>query len=100
MDEGTLQEITRILTDFAAAKSSTQLLDIHGPAQEGSNFRWRLSSNRYKEVSVVVETKKPMFGKPALSGIGVFGLGVSKTLKPKLQDLRDYLATAELTPVR
>jgi hypothetical protein len=100
MDVITLQEITRVLTEFAAAKSSTQMLDVQGPAQEGSNFRWSIISNRYKEVNVVAATKKPIFGKPALSGIGVFGMGDSRTLKPNLQDLQDYLKTAELTLVR
>jgi hypothetical protein len=55
-----LQELTRILTEFAATK----------------------------------------FGKPALSGIEIFGMGDNKTLKPSMKDLQDYLATAELALVR
>lgn len=100
MDASMLQEMTRILTEFAAAKSSAQTLDVQGPAQEGSNFRWRIISNRYKEVTVVAATKKPIFGKSALSGIEVYGLGASKALKPNMTDLQDYLETAELTLVR
>jgi hypothetical protein len=41
-----------------------------------------------------------MFGKPALSGIEIFGMGDNTTLKPSMKDLQDYLATAELTLVR
>ena len=100
MDAKMLQEMTRILTEFAATKSSAQALEVHGPAQEGSNFRWRMISNRYKEVTVVAATKKPMFGKPALSGIEIFGMGDSKMLKPSMKDLQDYLETAELTLAR
>ena len=100
MDAKMLQEMTRILTEFAATKSSAQTLDVQGPSQEGSNFRWRMISNRYKEVTVVAATKKSLFGKPALSGIEIFGMGDNKTLKPSMKDLQDYLATAELTLVR
>ena len=100
MDAKMLQEMTRILTEFAATKSSAQTLTVQGPAQEGSNFRWRIISNRYKEVTVVAATKKPIFGKPALSGIEIFGMGDSKLLKPSMKDLQDYLDTAELTLVR
>lgn len=100
MDAKMLQEMTRILTEFAATKSSAQTLEVQGPSQEGSNFRWRIISNRYKEVTVVAATKKPLFGKAALSGIEVFGMGANKTLQPTIKDLQDYLATAELTLVR
>jgi hypothetical protein len=47
MDAKMLQEMTRILTEFAATKPSAQTLEVQGPAQEGSNFRWRMISNRY-----------------------------------------------------
>ena len=100
MDAKMLQEMTRVLTEFAATKFSAEVLEVQGPAQEGSNFRWRLISNRYKEVTVVAATNKAMFGKPKLSGIDVFGLGDNKSLKPDLKDLQDYLETAELTLVR
>ncbi len=100
MDAKILQEMTRILTEFAATKSSAQTLEVQGPSQEGSNFRWRMISNRYKEVTIVAATKKAMFGKPALSAIEIFGMGDSKTLKPSMKGLQDYLETAELTLVR
>ena len=100
MDTSILQEITRILTEFAATKFSAQVLEVQGPVQEGSNYRWRIVSNRYKEVTVLVSTKKSLFGKPAMARIEVYGLGETKALKPKLKDLQDFLGKAELKAVR
>jgi len=100
MDKSPLDEITRILTEFAATKFSAQVLEVKGPVQEGSSYRWRIVSNRYKEVTVVASTKKSLFGKPSLSGIEVHGLGDTKTLKPDLKDLQDFLGQAELVAVR
>ena len=100
MDTSLQQEITRILTEFAATKFSAQVLEVKGPVQEGSSYRWRIVSNRYKEVTVLVSTKKSLFGKPSLSGIEVYGLGETKALKPNLKDLQDFLGTAELVAVR
>lgn len=100
MDASLLQEITRILTEFAAAKFSAQVLEVKGPAQEGPNYRWRIISNRYKEITIVLAAKKSLFGKSSPSGIEVYGLGETKTLKPNLQNLQDFLGQAELTTVR
>lgn len=92
-----LQEITRILTEFAATKFSAQVLEVKGPIQEGAIYRWRIVSNRYKEVTVVARTKKSFLGKPSVSGIELYGLGETTMLKPELKDLQVFLATAELT---
>jgi len=100
MEKSVLDETTRILTEFALTKFSAHVLEVQGPVQEGSNFRWRIVSNRYKEVTILLTTKKPLFGKPALSGIEVYGLGETKTLKPDLKDLQGFLGTAELVAVR
>jgi hypothetical protein len=100
MDTSLQQEITQILTGFALTKFSAQVLEVKGPVQEGSSYRWRIVSNRYKEVTVLASTKKSLFGKTALSGIEVYGLGDTKTLKPDLKNLQDFLETAELVPVR
>jgi hypothetical protein len=100
MDANFLHEITRILTEFALTKFSAQVLEVKGPVQEGSSYRWRIVSNRYKEVTVVASTKKSLFGKPSLSSIEVYGLGETKALKSDLQDLQDFLGKAELTAVR
>ena len=97
MDTSLLDETTRILTEFALTKFSAQVLEVKGPIQEGSSYRWRIVSNRYREVTVVVSTKKSLFGKPSLSGIEVYGLGDTKRLKPDLKDLQDFLGKAELT---
>jgi hypothetical protein len=99
MGTSLLDETTRILTEFAATKFSAQVLEVKGPVQEGSSYRWRIVSNRYREVTVVVSTKKSMFGKPSLSGIEVYGLGETKALKPNLQELQDFLGKAELTAI-
>jgi len=100
MDQSVLDEVTKILTEFALTKFSAQVLEVKGPVQEGSGFRWRIVSNRYKEVTVAVSTKKALFGKPALSGIEIYGLGDTKRLKPDLKELQDFLGQAELVPVR
>jgi len=94
------QEITRVLTEFAATKFSAQVLTVVGPMQEGSSYRWRIVSNRYREVTVMASIKKALFGKPALSSIEVYGLGETVTLKPNVQDLQDYLDKAELLSLR
>jgi hypothetical protein len=100
MDTSLQEETTRILTEFALTKFSAQVLEVKGPIQEGSSYRWRIVSNRYREVTVVVSTKKSLFGKPSLSGIEVYGLGETKALKPNLEDLQDFLGKAELVAVR
>ena len=99
MDTSLLDETTRILTEFALTKFSAQVLEVKGPIQEGSSYRWRIVSNRYREVTVVVSTKKSLFGKPSLSGIEVYGLGETKALKADLKDLQDFLGKAELTAI-
>jgi len=100
MDTRLLDETTQILTEFARTKFSAQVLEVQGPVQEGSNYRWRIVSNRYKEVTVLLATKKPLFGKVAPSGIEVYGLVETKALKPNLKDLQDFLGKAELMAVR
>ena len=100
MDTSPQQEITQMLTTFAATKFSAQVLQVIGPLQEGSSYRWRIVSNRYKEVTIMAAIKKALFGKPSLSSIEVYGLGETATLKPNLQDLQDFLDKAELTSLR
>lgn len=100
MEKSVLDETTRIVTDFARTKFSAQVLDVQGPIQEGSSYRWRIVSNRYKEVTILLTTKKALFGKPSLSAIEIYGLGQTKALKPTLKDLEEFLAKADLTAVR
>jgi hypothetical protein len=100
METSFLEEITRILTEFAATKFSAQVLEVKEPVREGSSYRWRIVSNRYKEVTVLAVSKKALFRKPSLSGIEIYGLGETKALKPNLQDLQDFLGKAELVAVR
>jgi hypothetical protein len=99
MDNKVLQDITRVLTEFAATKFSAQVLEVKGPIQEGAIYRWRIVSNRFKEVTVVAKTKKSFLGQPSLAGIEVYGLGETTMLKPNMQDLQDFLAKADLKTV-
>ncbi len=100
MDKSLLDETTRILTEFARTKFSAQVLEVQGPIQEGASYRWRIVSNRYKEVTVLLTTKKPLFGRSALAGFEVYGFGGTKALEPNLKDLQDFLGKAELAAVR
>ena len=94
MDASFLQEVTRILTEFAGAKFSAQALEVKGPVQEGSNYRWRIVSNRFREVTAVLATKKSFLGKAALVGFEVHGLGETKALKPNLKDTAGLLGAS------
>ena len=59
MDANFLQEATRILTQFAGTKFSAQALEVKGPVQEGSNYRWRIISNRFREVMPRRQPRNP-----------------------------------------
>ena len=96
MDKGILDEITKILTQFALTKFSAQALEVKGPVREGSSYRWRIVSTRYKEVTVLLKTRKLPFSKPSLTAIEVFGLTEKRALKPNLKDLQDFLENSEL----
>jgi hypothetical protein len=96
MEDIVIQEITRTLAQFAGAKFATQVLAVKGPVQDGSNYRWRLVSKPYNEVTVLVSTRKPQFGRTSLSSIAVHGLQTTRPLRPDLGDLQEFLRTAEL----
>jgi hypothetical protein len=100
MNTNDISEVTRVLTEFAASKFSAEVLTVKGPVREGSSYIWRIVSNRFKEVTVVVKTNKSLFGKPSLSSMEVYGLGESKASQPNLQELKDFLDQAELSGVR
>ena len=96
MNQGTLDEITRILTEFALKKFSIKALEVRGPVQEGSRYRWRIVSTRYKEVTVLLKTRKLPFSKPTMTAIEVYGFKEQESLQPTVQGLRDSLGKAEL----
>jgi hypothetical protein len=100
MDKAFLDAVTKILNDFALTKFSAQVLELKGPIQEGPSYRWRLMSNRYKEVTVLLVTKKLFFGKPSAASFEIYGLEDRKKLGPTLEELQACLETAELEPVR
>ncbi len=98
MDKGVLDEITKILSEFSLTKFSAQALEVKGPIREGSNYRWRILSTRYKEVTVLLKTKSFPFTKPTLKSIEIYGLTETRELQPNLEDLRAFLEKAELIP--
>jgi len=98
MDKGFLEAITQALSEFAQAKFSSQVLELKGPVQEGLSYRWRLISTRYKEVTILLVTKRAIFSKPAPERFEVYGFEKPLDLPPKVEDLRSFLSHAELTP--
>jgi hypothetical protein len=96
---GMLDEITKILTEFALTKFTVNALEVKGPVQEGSKYRWRIVSTRYKEVTVLLKTRKLPFSKPTMTSLELYGLREQKVLKPDLRSLQDALQGAELVPV-
>jgi hypothetical protein len=96
---GIVDEITKILTEFALQKFPVKALEVKGPVHEGAKYRWRIVSTRYKDVTVVLSAKKLLFQKLFLQSIHIWGTTEDRQLKPNLDDLRAYLATAELVPV-
>lgn len=90
--------ITKILTDFALTKFPVKALEVRGPVKEGNKYRWRIVSTRFKEVTIVLNTKKPLFGKPEMQSIEVFGTSEDRQLKPNLEDVQAYFEAAELRP--
>ena len=93
-----VDNITAILTEFALTKFPVQALEVKGPFKEGTSYRWRIVSTRFKEVIVVLRTRKPLFRKLELQAIEVFGTTEDRKLEPNLEDVRAYLEEAELVP--
>ncbi len=96
MRQETLNEITKVLTEFAQKKFSIKALEVRGPVQEGSRYRWRILSTRYKEVTVLLKTRRLLFSKPSMTAIEIYGFKEQKSLQPTIQGLRDSLENAEL----
>ena len=100
MDQGFLDAVTKTLSEFARAKFSSQVLELKGPVKEGLSYRWRLMSTRYREVTVLLVTKKPIFGKPSAARFEVYGFEGTKDLEPKVETLQSFLSHSELAPIR
>lgn len=94
-----VDEITKILQEFALTKFPVKALEVRGPVNEGTSYRWRIKSTRFHEVTVVLKTKKPLLGKPRMQAIEVYGTRQDGELAPNLQALRTYFETAELVSV-
>jgi hypothetical protein len=91
-----VEDITKILTDFALTKFPVKALEVRGPVKEGVKYRWRIVSTRFKEVTVVLHTRKPLFGKLEMHSVEVYGTTEDRELKPNLEDVRAYFEHAEL----
>ncbi len=100
MDAAFLTKVTEVLREFEQAKFASQVLEMSGPDKEGVNYRWRLVSTRYREVTVLLVTKKHFMGKPTPERFEVFGVGGTKEVAPDPAALQTFLATAELTLAR
>ena len=100
MDKSFLDAVTKILNEYALTKFSAQVLELKGPVQEGLSYRWRLISTRYKEVTVLLVTKKLFLGKVTAASFEVYGLEERKKLGPTLQELQSFLGKAELAAIR
>jgi hypothetical protein len=96
---GMIDEISKVLTEFALAKFPVNALEVKGPVQEGSRYRWRIVSTRYNDVTVLLKTRKLPFSKPTMTSLELYGLREQKVLKPDLRSLQDALQGAELVPV-
>ena len=95
MDTGFLDAVTKMLNEFTLNKPS-QVMELVGPVKQGLSYRWRLMSNRYREVTVLLVTKKPFMGKPAPERFEVYGLGSTQALGPTLEELQTFLGKSEL----
>jgi hypothetical protein len=97
---GMIDEITQVLTEFALTKFPVNALEVKGPVQEGSKYRWRIVSTRFKEVTVLLKTRKLPFSKRKMVSLELYGVKVQKVLKPDLQSLKDALQGEDLVPLR
>ncbi|MCE5259430.1 MAG: hypothetical protein LLG44_10335 [Chloroflexi bacterium] len=96
---GVIDDITKILTEFALTKFPVKALEVIGPLSERKSYRWRITSTRYKEITVLAKTSGALFSKPGLKEISIYGTTHERTLKPNLEDLKAYLDIAELVPI-
>jgi hypothetical protein len=96
MDTGFLDAVTKILNEFAQTKLSAQTLELIGPVKEGLNYRWRMLSTRYREVTVLLISKKHFLGKPTPEHFEVHGLDQTKQLAPTLEELQAFLGNSKM----
>ncbi len=94
-----IDDITKILTEFALTKFPVKALEVIGPLNEQKSYRWRITSTRYKEITVLAKTNGALLGKPGLKEISIYGTTHERALRPNLEDLKAYLDIAELIPL-
>jgi len=96
--KGVVDTISRILAEFSLRKLPANTGKVSGPVREGSSYRWSIVSTRFKDVTVLLRTRKPLFARPSLRAIEVYGSTEKRKLQPNVQDLQDFLDKAELVP--
>jgi hypothetical protein len=96
VDTEYLNAITKLLHDFVQSKFSSSVLEITGPTKEGLSYRWRFRSTRYKEVTVLLVTKKHFMGKPTAEHFEIYGFDQTKQLGPSLEELQAFLEQSNL----
>jgi hypothetical protein len=96
MDTEFLNAITKILHDFVQTKFSSNVLEVSGPIKESLSYRWRFISTRYKEITVLLVTKKHFMGKPTAERFEIYGFEATKQLGPNLEELQAFLASSNL----
>jgi hypothetical protein len=99
MDKSFIDAITRTLREFAQSKLPSQALALKGPVQEGLSIRWRLIGARSREVTVLLVTQRPVFGKPSPERFEIYGFERTEDLEPKVEVLQSFLSQAELAPI-
>jgi len=98
IDKGVVDTISGILTAFSLRKLPANAGKVSGPVHEGSSYRWSIVSTRFKDVTVLLRTRKPLFSRPSLTAIEVYGSTEKRKLQPNVQDLQEFLDKAELVP--
>jgi len=96
VDTEYLNAITKLLHDFVQTKFSSNVLEITGPTKEGQSYRWRFRSTRYKEVTVLLVTRKHFMGKPSADHFEVYGFDQTRQLGPDLEELQTFLENSNL----
>lgn len=98
MDQKFLDEVTKVLSEYALKKFPIKALEVKGPIREGQSYRWKIISTRFKDVTVLIKTQHSLFSRGSVV-IEVYGVSEKRKLNPTVQDLKDFLENAQLLPL-
>jgi len=93
-----VDRISEVVAAFSLKKLPANTGKVNGPVHEGSSYRWSIVSTRFKDVTVLLRTSRPLFSRPCLTAIEVYGSTEKRRLQPNVQDLQAFLDKAELIP--